>query len=93
MRTIIKVSAGIFITLGVACAVAGGVAAVLSVLDGAASGDATYPAMFGLFAAVLGALSGAGIVLVGGAAYLLSEIDQRLERAIAKAGSPAKAGS
>jgi hypothetical protein len=80
MRQIIRISAGLFIWIGVATCVVAAIFAAKITAAGGASLDASYPLMFGFMAAIAGIISGASIVLVGGTAYLLSSIDERIER-------------
>lgn len=79
MRDLIKLSAGVFILLGAVAFTLAAIAGITAALHGAASQDATYPAMIGFLVALAGLVAGASIVLVGGTAYLLASIDQRLE--------------
>lgn len=90
MRSIIRASASLFIVLGAVTAAVSALIAVTGVLRGAASPYASYPEVIGLVVALGGMVSGASIVLVGGAAYLLSSIDARIENAARPAG-PARA--
>jgi hypothetical protein len=91
MRDLIKFAATIFVLLGAVifavCAVmALGILTSESGIDGA-----TIP---GVALAFGGLVSGSSIVLVGGTAYLLASIDQRLEGALQKSGlAPAGSGS
>jgi|GEM_PF-3965598 len=91
MRGLIKASASVFILLGAATFAVAGLAALKAVSEGATSETATYPAMIGFIVALGGLLGGASLVLVGGTAYLLSSIDQRIERAISKISREAPA--
>ncbi|MDZ4371891.1 MAG: hypothetical protein U1C74_10760 [Phenylobacterium sp.] len=83
MRGLIRASAILFIGLGVATVALAAVAALGAFGSGAYSASATYPEMLSLVIALAGLLSGASIVLVGGTAYLLASIDERLEHAVA----------
>ena len=91
MRGLIKASASVFILLGAATFAVAGLAALKGISEGAASESANFPAMIGLIVSLGGLLGGASLVLVGGTAYLLSSIDERIERAITKTsrGAPA----
>lgn len=79
MRGLIKTSARLFIMLGAATAVCGVAFAIFAFMKGATSPYASYPELVGFLIAAAGAVSGASIVLVGGTAYLLSTIDERIE--------------
>jgi hypothetical protein len=83
MRELIKLSASLFIVLGVLTFLLAGFVALQAFSDGASSADATFPQIVGLVVALAGLVAGASIVLVGGTAYLLPSIDHRLEAAAA----------
>jgi hypothetical protein len=82
MRQLIKASASLFIVIGGVVVVGGVLAAAGAFMTGAASPDANFPQMIGFIVALAGAVSGSSIVLVGGTAYLLATIDERIETAI-----------
>lgn len=82
MRALIKASAGLFIVVGALVALVATLGATAAFANGAASPYANYVEMMGLIVALGGAVAGASIVLVGGTAYLLSSIDERIEQAI-----------
>lgn len=84
MRGLIKASASVFIGLGAITFVIAGLVAFEAFSEGAASPSANFPAMIGLIVALGGLVAGASVVLVGGTAYLLSSIDERIEGAISK---------
>jgi hypothetical protein len=84
MRGLIKASAGLFILLGGLAFATACVAALGSLSKGAASPYATYPEIIALIVALGGLLGGASLVLVGGTAYLLTSIDERIEGAMSK---------
>jgi hypothetical protein len=79
MRSLIKLSAVVFILLGALTFAVAAVAGISAASSGAASEYATYPAMIGFGVALAGLVAGASLVLVGGTAYLLASIDERLE--------------
>lgn len=91
MRGLIKASASVFILLGAATFTVAVAAALKAVSQGAASETATYPEIIGFIIALGGLLGGASLVLIGGTAYLLSSIDERIERAISKSSREAPA--
>jgi len=91
MRGLIKTSAGLFIVAGGAVGAIGFLLAAIAFTRGATSSYASYPEMMGFIVALGGALSGASIVLVGGTAYLLASIDERIEAAIKKVTTPGEA--
>jgi hypothetical protein len=91
MRDLIKFASAVFVMLGGAIFAVCAVMALGIVLSEAGVEGATIPGMLLAFG---GLVSGSSIVLVGGTAYLLASIDQRLEGALRKAGlAPAGSGS
>ena len=91
MRGLIKTSAGLFIVLGGLVAGLGLLLAAAAFTRGAASPYASYPELLSFIVALGGALSGCSIVLVGGTAYLLASIDERIERATKTPSAPGNA--
>ena len=88
MRGIIKFSAGLFIWMGVAIFAVAGVFGVKAFLGGAVGANTDFPSMLGFYAALASLSAGASIVLVGGTAFLLASIDERLEGAVGRSQAP-----
>ncbi|HXA39656.1 MAG TPA: hypothetical protein VNW53_11695 [Phenylobacterium sp.] len=90
MRDLIRFAAAVFVVLGgiifaVCAAMTLGIFASEAGVDGA-----TIPGMVVAFG---GLVSGSSIVLVGGTAYLMASIDQRLEFALRKSDLAPAGGS
>jgi len=80
MRGLIQFSAAIFIVLGV-------IVFVIAAFIALGAWSSSYGgAGAGFLAALIGTATGASVVLVGGTAYLLASIDEKLERALLKQG-------
>lgn len=90
MRTIISLSAGVFVVLGAVVAVVGGFMWLAIAFN---TGTLGGGAMAGL--QVMVAIGGGALcVLVGGGTWLLASIDARLEKMQARAGAaPSKPAS
>lgn len=81
MRDLIRFAASVFVAMG---AIVFFVCAVLSA--GVLTNQDPIGGIFGVMIAFGGLVSGASVILVGGSAYLLAAIDQRLEGALRKSG-------
>lgn len=81
MRTFIEICAAIFVITGFFAVLIFGGLAFMAVSAGGDGGSGIGTGI-GVGLAAIGLVAGASITLVGGATYLLSSIDRRLERGL-----------
>lgn len=87
MRSIIKSSASLFVAIGGVIVLGAGLFALKEGALIALGQYGPYSSNFSFLVALAALASGASIVLIGGTAYLLSNIDERLEEAMRTAKS------